>query len=124
VARWIRTRGAIEALGAAVAGADRLLVVSSGAFAMDAASVATEESEAGSGGHHRVTESAAVEASSRKKREIRSVSRSPDEAAAHFGPFASADRATSSARTRETLDWNPSGRGLLEGIEKGRYFDH
>jgi hypothetical protein len=24
----------------------------------------------------------------------------------------------------ETLDWNPSGRGLLEDLEKRTYFDH
>jgi nucleoside-diphosphate-sugar epimerase len=62
-----------------------------------------------------------------KKLEIPLVSRSPEEAAAHFGPFApfvSADRPTSSAHTREALGWQPRERGLLEDLEKKTYFDH
>lgn len=53
------------------------------------------------------------------------VSQTPEEAAAHFGPFApfvSADRPTSSARTREVLGWEPRHPGLLEDFATGDYF--
>ncbi len=56
-------RRAIAALGSAVAGTERLLVVSSGAFALDVAGTATEEDVAPTGGHPRVTEAAADDAS-------------------------------------------------------------
>lgn len=60
-------RQAIETLGAAIAGSERLLVVTSGAFAIDASGVASEENEARAG-HPRVTETAAIEASARGAR--------------------------------------------------------
>lgn len=47
------------------------------------------------------------------------VSLSPEQATEHFGwltHFASADRPTSSAVTREALDWNPVEPGLLADI--------
>ena len=43
----------------------------------------------------------------------------------HFGWFAmmaSADMAASSARTRTLLDWQPSGPGLLEEIDRPAYY--
>lgn len=205
-------RLAIEALGGALAGSDKLLVVTSGAFAIASSDVATEADAARSGGHPRVTEQAAADAAARgakvailrlgvvhgdgdrhflpaliglarakgisayagdgnqrwpmvhvgdaaevyrlalergapgavyhaiaeqgvpfreiatviaRKLGIPLVAQSTGEAAAHFGvlaPFASADRPTSSARTREDLGWKPRQRGLLEDLEKGTYF--
>ncbi len=59
---------AIETIGAAIAGSERLLVVTSGAFALDVAGVATEDDRAPSSGQPRVTESAAEEAATRGAR--------------------------------------------------------
>jgi nucleoside-diphosphate-sugar epimerase len=53
------------------------------------------------------------------------VSKSPEEAAAHFGwfaHFASLDAPTSSQRTRESLGWQPKQVGLIADLDKGRYF--
>lgn len=65
-------RRAIEAIGGAIAGSKRLLVVSSGAFAIDTTGLgsdaeATEETGALTG-HPRVTETAAAEAAARGAR--------------------------------------------------------
>lgn len=46
-------------------------------------------------------------------------------AAEHFGwmaNFAQMDAAASSELTRQRLGWNPVGLGLIEDMEKGRYF--
>jgi len=205
-------RRAIEALGAAIAGSKRLLVVTSGAFAIDAQGVASEQDDARAGGHPRVTESAAATASAggarvallrlgvvhgdgdrhflpaliaiarakgisayvgdgaqawpmvhvrdaaeayrltlergaagaryhaiaeqgvavreiaaviARKLEIPLVAQSPEEAAEHFGvlaPFVSANRPTTSARTREELAWSPREHGVLADLETGDYF--
>ncbi len=216
LANWAKggevDRRAIEALGVAIAGSQRLLVVTSGAFALDAIGVASEEDGA-RGGHPRVTESVAGEASAHgarvallrlgvvhgdrdrhflpaliaiarakgisayvgdggqrwptvhvrdaagayrlalergaagaryhaiaeqgvtvreiaaviaRKLGIPLVALSPAEAASHFGvlaPFASTDRPTASARTREELGWSPRQCGLLEDLEAGTYFN-
>jgi nucleoside-diphosphate-sugar epimerase len=48
----------------------------------------------------------------------------PDEAADHFGwlaPFAAMDLLASSAWTRETLGWQPTGPGLIEDLEHMDY---
>ncbi|WP_307188639.1 SDR family oxidoreductase [Acidisphaera rubrifaciens] len=53
------------------------------------------------------------------------VSKSPDEAAAHFGwltAFAATDVAASAARTRATLGWAPARATLLEDMEAAGYF--
>lgn len=53
------------------------------------------------------------------------VAKSHDEAAAHFGwfaRFAGADLPTSSARTRTTLDWAPTGPDLLDDIDQPGYY--
>ena len=53
------------------------------------------------------------------------VSKSPEEAAEHFGwfaMFASADMPASSARTRARLGWTPTGPGLLADIGEPGYF--
>lgn len=205
-------RRAIEAMGAAIAGSDRHLVVTSGAFALDVQGVATEDDTSQRKAVPRVTEPAADEASLRgarvslvrlgvvhgdhdrhflpglvaiarakgrsayvgdgqqrwpvvnvldtgsifrlaieksapgaryhaiaeegvpvraiaeviaRKLGVPLVSQTPEEAAAHFGPmavFVSADRPTSSARTRSELGWRPEHRGLLEDLEHGTYF--
>jgi nucleoside-diphosphate-sugar epimerase len=53
------------------------------------------------------------------------VAKSPEEAAEHFGwfgMFVGLDAATSSARTRARLGWEPTGPGLLADIAEGGYF--
>jgi nucleoside-diphosphate-sugar epimerase len=53
------------------------------------------------------------------------VSKSPEEAAEHFGwfaTFAGLDVPTSSARTRSTLDWKPEQPGLIADIDHPAYF--
>ncbi|WP_407147883.1 SDR family oxidoreductase [Bradyrhizobium sp. ORS 86] len=53
------------------------------------------------------------------------VSKSPEEAAAHFGwfgRFVAIDVPTSSARTRSRLDWQPEQPGLLTDIDHPAYF--
>jgi nucleoside-diphosphate-sugar epimerase len=47
------------------------------------------------------------------------------DAAAHFGPiagFVGLDNLTSSALTRQLLDWQPVHPGLLEDLDNGHYF--
>jgi len=54
------------------------------------------------------------------------VSRSPEEATAHFGflgHFASVDCPASSARTHEQLGWCPVQPGLIPDIDRARYFE-
>jgi nucleoside-diphosphate-sugar epimerase len=53
------------------------------------------------------------------------VSKTPEEAAEHFGwfaMFAGIDAPTSSARTRAKLDWNPEQPGLIADIDHPAYF--
>jgi nucleoside-diphosphate-sugar epimerase len=53
------------------------------------------------------------------------VSKSPKEAADHFGffgHFAGADGPASSALTQERLAWRPTGPGLVSDLEHMRYF--
>jgi len=53
------------------------------------------------------------------------VSKPPDEAAAHFGwfaTFAGIDAPTSSKRTRSLLDWRPEQPGLIADIDHPAYF--
>ncbi|MDQ2688234.1 MAG: SDR family oxidoreductase [Armatimonadota bacterium] len=53
------------------------------------------------------------------------VALSPEEAAAHFGwmgMFAGLDLPASSAITRKTLGWNPTGPGLIADLEQMDYF--
>ncbi|MGO4506488.1 SDR family oxidoreductase [Bradyrhizobium sp. MOS001] len=53
------------------------------------------------------------------------VSKSPEEAAAHFGwfaQFAGIDVPTSSARTRALLGWAPKEKGLIEDLDQPYYF--
>ncbi|AEN08144.1 MULTISPECIES: SDR family oxidoreductase [unclassified Streptomyces] len=50
---------------------------------------------------------------------------SPDDAAGHFAwlaGFLGMDSPTSSAYTRELLEWQPTGPGLVEDLDKGHYF--
>jgi nucleoside-diphosphate-sugar epimerase len=54
------------------------------------------------------------------------VSKTPEEAQAHFGwfaRFAGMSAAASSTRTREALGWMPAGPGLLADIEQAGYLD-
>jgi nucleoside-diphosphate-sugar epimerase len=49
----------------------------------------------------------------------------PEEAQSHFGwlaGFASHDLQASSAKTRKTLGWNPTGPGLIADLEQMKYF--
>jgi nucleoside-diphosphate-sugar epimerase len=53
------------------------------------------------------------------------VSKSPDEAAGHFGwfaMFAGIDAPTSSVHTRAKLGWTPQGPGLLADLDHPAYF--
>jgi nucleoside-diphosphate-sugar epimerase len=53
------------------------------------------------------------------------VSKSPDEAEAHFGwfaRFAAVDVPTSSAKTRAALGWAPKEIGLIEDLDQPYYF--
>jgi nucleoside-diphosphate-sugar epimerase len=53
------------------------------------------------------------------------VSKSPQEAADHFGwfsSFAALDCAASSNKTREQLGWHPTQMGLMSDISLGHYF--
>jgi nucleoside-diphosphate-sugar epimerase len=55
------------------------------------------------------------------------VSKSPEEAANHFGwfaPFAGIDCPASSKLTRERLGWRPVQTSLLADLERGSYFNH
>ena len=54
------------------------------------------------------------------------ASKTPEEAAGHFGflaRFLGLDAPASSALTRQRLDWTPTHRGLIADLEEGRYFD-
>jgi hypothetical protein len=56
---------------------------------------------------------------------VPTTSIAPEDAAGHFGwlaAFGGADRASSSARTRELLGWAPTHPGLIDDLEKGHYF--
>ena len=53
------------------------------------------------------------------------VSKTPDEAAGHFGWFASfagMDIPSSSARTRSALGWKPEQPGLIADLDQDSYF--
>jgi nucleoside-diphosphate-sugar epimerase len=55
---------------------------------------------------------------------IPAVSKSPAEAAEHFGwlgMFAAYDMAASSALTQQRLDWHPTGPGLISDLDQVRY---
>jgi nucleoside-diphosphate-sugar epimerase len=54
------------------------------------------------------------------------VSKSPDEAAAHFGwfaHFAAMDNLASSAKTRELTGWQPKQPGLIADVDRAAYFE-
>jgi nucleoside-diphosphate-sugar epimerase len=54
------------------------------------------------------------------------VSKSPEEAADHFGWFAHSaaiDNLASSQRTREVLGWRPKQPGLIADLDRPRYFE-
>jgi nucleoside-diphosphate-sugar epimerase len=54
------------------------------------------------------------------------VSKTPEEAADHFGwfaHFAAIDCPASSERTRELLGWSPKQPGLIPDIDRPRYFE-
>jgi len=53
------------------------------------------------------------------------ISKSPDQAAAHFGwfaHFATIDALASSERTRAELGWTPTQPGLLADLDQPYYF--
>jgi nucleoside-diphosphate-sugar epimerase len=54
------------------------------------------------------------------------VSKSPEEAAGHFGwfaHFAALDNPASSQRTRELLGWQPGQPALIPDLDRARYFE-
>jgi nucleoside-diphosphate-sugar epimerase len=64
-----------------------------------------------------------------RKLNVPVVSKSPEEAASHFGWFAhfahfvGVDCPASSAQTRKQLGWQPKERGLIADLEHGTYFE-
>jgi hypothetical protein len=65
-------------------------------------------------------------AGSGRRLNIPVVSKSPKEAAAHFGwfaHFAAMDNRASSARTRALTGWQPARPGLIADIDRPRYFE-
>lgn len=98
---------------------------------LDAARVfrlATERGAAG-GPYHAVAEVGIpfreIAALIARRLDVPLVSKSPEEAAAHFGwfaPFAAMDVPASSGATRTLLDWQPSHAGLLHDMETAGYF--
>ena len=53
------------------------------------------------------------------------VSKSPDEAMAHFGwlgVFAGSDLPASSVLTQKQLGWRPTQRGLIPDLNEAEYF--
>jgi nucleoside-diphosphate-sugar epimerase len=53
------------------------------------------------------------------------VSKSPEEAADHFGwfaYFAAADMPASSRKTRDALGWRPTQPGLIADLDQPHYF--
>ncbi len=54
------------------------------------------------------------------------VSKSPEEAAAHFGwlgMFVGLDLCASSVQTQEQLGWRPTGPGLIADLDGANYFE-
>lgn len=54
------------------------------------------------------------------------VSKTPEEAAVHFGwfaPFAAINNLASSQRTREQLGWEPKHPGLISDLDRPSYFE-
>jgi nucleoside-diphosphate-sugar epimerase len=54
------------------------------------------------------------------------VSKTPEQAAEHFGwfaHFAALDNPSSSERTRQTLGWQPTHAGLIPDLDRPRYFE-
>jgi nucleoside-diphosphate-sugar epimerase len=54
------------------------------------------------------------------------VSKTPEEAASHFGwfaHFAAIDSPSTSARTRDVLGWQPAQPGLIADLDRPRYFE-
>jgi nucleoside-diphosphate-sugar epimerase len=55
--------------------------------------------------------------------DVPAVSKTPEEAASHFGflsYFVSADFQVSSTKTKEALGWNPTGPGVIADLEPAR----
>jgi hypothetical protein len=53
------------------------------------------------------------------------VSKSPEEAAAHFGwlgMFVGRDLTGSSVQTQRILGWRPTGPGLINDLDRAHYF--
>jgi nucleoside-diphosphate-sugar epimerase len=54
------------------------------------------------------------------------VSKTPEDAAAHFGwfaHFAAMDNVASSQRTRQQLGWQPTHANLIPDLDRPRYFE-
>ena len=61
-----------------------------------------------------------------KRLNVPVVSKSPEEAAQHFGwfaHFAAMNVPASSQRTRELLGWQPIQPGLIADLDRPRYFE-
>ena len=117
-------RRAIEALGSALAGSDRLR--------LDAAYLYRLALEKGSAGarYHEVADEGVpfrdIAGVIGRPLNLPVVAKSPEEAADHFGwfaHFAAIDSPASSQRTRERLGWQPKQPGLIPDLDRTRYFD-
>jgi nucleoside-diphosphate-sugar epimerase len=61
-----------------------------------------------------------------RRQNVPVVSKTPEEAAGHFGwfaHFAALDNPASSQRTRELLGWRPRQPGLIPDLDRARYFE-
>jgi nucleoside-diphosphate-sugar epimerase len=61
-----------------------------------------------------------------RRRNVPVVSKTPEEAAGHFGwfaHFAALDNPASSQRTRELLGWQPKQPALIPDLDRARYFE-
>lgn len=62
-----------------------------------------------------------------KRLNVPVVSKTPEEAAEHFGwfaHFAASDNPTSSELTRQQLGWQPTQPGLISDLDHARYFEN
>jgi nucleoside-diphosphate-sugar epimerase len=61
-----------------------------------------------------------------RRLKLPAVSKTPEEAAGHFGwfaHFAAIDNPASSEKTRELLGWQPTQPGLIPDLDRPRYFE-
>ncbi len=105
---------AIEAMGAALEGSGKPLVIASGTPALPGR-VATERDEHAPGGPAAGRGANAQAAAGMAGRGVRS-------SVGFLGQVLAVDQPASSALTRDLLGWRPAQPGLIEDLDKGHYF--